>query len=174
MKSLATPQENHLKEMAILLAELSGKQQFIAEQTGMISEQETVIERKSELISEQKKRIAFLEEALRLSKVKRFAPSSEKSGQQSLFDEAEVEALQADDDETEAPSEGVVKKKKPGRKPFSDKLPREQIFIDLSEEEKAGAIDTFYSKVKEELDIIPAKVRILEYMQEKAIFVEQG
>lgn len=174
MKSLATPQENHLKEMAILLAELSGKQQFIAEQTGMISEQETVIERKSELISEQKKRIAFLEEALRLSKVKRFAPSSEKSGQQSLFDEAEVEALQADDDETEAPSEGVVKKKKPGRKPFSDKLPREQIFIDLSEEEKAGAIDTFYSKVKEELDIIPAKVRILEYMQEKAIFVEKG
>ncbi|MCK5190318.1 MAG: IS66 family transposase, partial [Methylococcales bacterium] len=26
--------------------------------------------------------------------------------------------------------------------------------------------------VKEELDIIPAKVRVLEYMQEKAVFIE--
>jgi len=173
MKSRATPNKNQPNDIAFLLAELSGKQQCITEQTDMISEQAVVIERKSELISEQQNRIAFLEEALRLSKVKRFAPSSEKSGQQSLFDEAEVEALQTDDDEFETPSDSTVKKKKTGRKPFSDKLPREQIFLDLSEEEKAGAIETFYSKVKEELDIIPAKVRILEYMQEKAIFVEQ-
>ena len=43
----------------------------------------------------------------------------------------------------------------------------------MTEEEKEGAIDTFFTKVKEELDIIPAKVRVLEYMQEKAVFVEQ-
>jgi len=42
------------------------------------------------------------------------------------------------------------------------------------DEEKEGAINTFYSKVKEELDIVPAKVRILEYMQEKAVFVDNG
>ncbi|MDT9693922.1 transposase, partial [Streptomyces sp. P9(2023)] len=29
---------------------------------------------------------------------------------------------------------------------------------------------TFFAKVKEELDIVPAKVRVLEYMQEKAVF----
>lgn len=67
---------------------------------------------------------------------------------------------------------GSDTKKKPGRKPFSDKLPREQIFIYLTDEEKEGAIDTFFTKVKEELDIIPAKVRVLEYMQEKAVFVK--
>ncbi len=63
-------------------------------------------------------------------------------------------------------------KKKPGRKPFLDKLPRKQVYLYLSDEEKQGSIDTFFTKVKEELDIIPAKVRVLEYMQEKAVFVE--
>ncbi|MCK5893918.1 MAG: hypothetical protein KAG53_05810 [Endozoicomonadaceae bacterium] len=63
---------------------------------------------------------------------------------------------------------------KRGRKGLSKNLPRHQIHIDLSDEEKAGAIDTFYSVVKEELDIEPAKARVIEYLQEKAIFVEKG
>ncbi len=67
-----------------------------------------------------------------------------------------------------------MQKKKPGRKGFSEKIAREQIFINLPDDEKVGAIDTFYSKVKEELDIVPAKVRILEYMQEKAVFINDG
>tara|TARA_R110000764_G_scaffold54744_1_gene119358 strand:- start:1997 stop:2161 length:165 start_codon:yes stop_codon:yes gene_type:complete len=37
----------------------------------------------------------------------------------------------------------------------------------LTEAEKIGATSTFFSKVKEELDIVPAKVRVLEYWQEK-------
>ena len=57
-----------------------------------IDELSRVIESKSEVISQQKKRIDILEEALRLSKIKRFAPSSEQSQQTSLFDEAENEA----------------------------------------------------------------------------------
>ncbi len=64
--------------------------------------------------------------------------------------------------------------KKPGRKGFSADIPREQIYIDLPAEDKVGAIDTFYSKVREELDIEPAKVRVLEYMQEKAVFSTDG
>jgi transposase len=60
---------------------------------------------------------------------------------------------------------------KKGRKPFSDKLPRIQVFNYLSEEEKVGAIDIFFVKVREELDIIPAQVQVLEYMQEKATFL---
>ena len=149
---------------------------LLLEKEQAIDELTRVVELKSGVISEQKKRILILEEALRLSKIKRFAPSSEQSQQYSLFDEAEVESSEADDSSEEEDSDAVTptkKKKKPGRKPFSDKLPREQIFIHLTDEEKQGAIDTFYTKVKEELDIIPAKVRILEYMQEKAIFVEQ-
>ena len=139
---------------------------------------------KSEVIASLKQRIQILEEALRLSKVKRFAPSSEQSQQLSLFDEAEVESTldleSATDDVTATDDEGLEsaatelakQKQKTGRKPFADSLPREQIFISLSDAEKAGAIDTFFTKVKEELDIIPAQVRVLEYMQEKAVFLK--
>ena len=140
------------------------------------------VELKSEVIASLKQRIELLEEALRLSKIKRFAPSSEQSGQMSLFDDAEVGAtveFEAVDD-IEAIEEAVdlesiepsQPKQKPGRKPFAANLPRVQIFITLSDEEKAGAISTFFTKVKEELDIIPAQVRVLEYMQEKAVFLE--
>ena len=140
------------------------------------------VELNSEVIASLKQRIELLEEALRLSKIKRFAPSSEQSGQMSLFDDAEVEATVEFEavDEGEAIEAGVASetsepsqpKQKPGRKPFAANLPRVQIFITLSDEEKAGAISTFFTKVKEELDIIPAQVRVLEYMQEKAVFLE--
>ncbi|BCG62674.1 MAG: transposase, IS66 family [Methyloprofundus sp.] len=153
---------------------------LLFEKDQTIDELTRVVEIKSGVISEQQKRIRILEEALRLSKIKRFAPSSEQSHQTSLFDEAENEvdgneesegADEALADENQASSTDT--KKKPGRKPFSDKLPREQVFIRLTEAEKEGAIDTFFTKVKEELDIIPAKVRVLEYMQEKAVFVDR-
>jgi len=125
-----------------------------------IDELTRVVKSNSEVISKQKKHIAILEEALRLSKIKRFAPSSEQSQQLSLFDEAENEAdsdsdesldqaLDCEDEENiedEQPSSSTKEKKKPGRKPFSDKLPREQIFLHLSDEEKQGAIDTFSKK----------------------------
>ena len=35
---------------------------------------------------------------------------------------------------------------------------------------KKGAISTFFSKVKEELEFIPARVNVIEYWQEKAVF----
>ena len=155
---------------------LSDSIALLLEKEQAIDELTRVVELKSGVISEQKKRILILEEALRLSKIKRFAPSSEQCHQHSLFDEAEVESSKTDDSSEEEDSDAVTpteNKKKPGRKPFSDKLPREQVFIYLTDEEKQGAIDTFYTKVKEELDIIPAKVRVLEYMQEKAVFIEQ-
>jgi len=163
-----------------MLAELLKKAQRVDELT-------QTVELKSEVIASLNQRIQLLEEALRLSKIKRFAPSSEQSGQVSLFDDAEVEATIDFEaataeavDEVEAIEEDMASetiehsqpKQKPGRKPFSDNLPRQQIFITLSDEEKVGAITTFFTKVKEELDIIPAQVRVLEYMQEKAVFLE--
>lgn len=157
---------------------------LVLEQALRIAELTQLVDRKSDVISAQKNRIHALEELLRLSKVKRFAPSSEQSQQASLFDEAEVAAefgLETTTDATEeealaevlepAASEPPKTRQKPGRKPFSSTLPREQIFITLSDADKAGAIDTFFTKVREELDIIPAQVRILEYMQEKAVFM---
>jgi len=138
-----------------------------------------VIDKKSSVIAEQQKRIRILEEYLRLAKQKQFGRSSEKHpGQGEFFNEAELVACAADESEEEIQETADVEEKAPqkkrGRKGFSEAIPREQIHIDLSDEDKEGAIDTFYTKVKEELDIEPAKVRILEYMQEKAVFVEKG
>jgi len=146
----------------------------------IILEQQQIIEKKSRVIEQHEARIRLLEEFLRLEKHKRFSHSSEKlPGQGELFNEAEL--LHCDSDEVEEPdteapeaNDETQPKKKPGRKGFSDSIPREQVFIHLTDEEKEGAISTFYSKVKEELDIVPSKVRILETMQEKAVFVDEG
>lgn len=138
----------------------------------LIEDRDHLIEQKSHVIDVQKRRIAQLEEYLRLEKSRHYGPSSEKHpGQGELFNEAEQIA-----DEAELPQvpEKLVKKSKAGRKGLSDKLPREQVYLNLTEAEKEGATNTFYSKIKEELDIIPAKVRVLEYMQEKAVFAQDS
>jgi len=138
----------------------------------LIEDRDDLIEQKSHVIDVQKRRIAQLEEYLRLEKSRHYGPSSEKHpGQGELFNEAEQIA-----DEAQRPQapEKPAKKSKAGRKGLSDKLPREQVYLNLTEAEKEGATNTFYSKIKEELDIIPAKVRVLEYMQEKAVFAQDG
>ncbi len=135
-----------------------------------LQEKNDIIDKKSDVIAQQKQRIEILEEYLRLANSKRFGPSSEQTPpeQGNLFNEAEVTSEPEQEElELSTPSEP---KAKTGRKPFAKNLPRHQIFTYLSDEEKAGAINTFFVKVREELDIIPAKIQILEYMQEKAVF----
>lgn len=124
-------------------------------------------------------RIQLLEELLRLKQIQKFAASSEKSAHQHhLFDEAELEAeidaqrdLLPDDVEEENTACTPNKRRSRG---FSDQLLRERIELTLSEEEKAGASKTFFTKVKEELKFIPAQLKVLEYWQEKAVFQQGG
>ena len=124
---------------------------------------------------EKEARIEVLEEVIRHLKIKRFMPSSEKTNvdQFLLFDESELctdPELEMHEKKNEKKNKDTSSNKPRGRKPLSKDLPREQIFLYLTDEEKNGAKSTFFAKVKEELDIIPAKVRVLEYMQEKAVF----
>lgn len=146
-----------------------------------ISDNQTEIERLRALLAEKEaqlqsksERIEILEEVVRYLKIKRFTPSSEKTNadQLLLFDEAELctdPELEAHEKQDEDQSKKDTAKPR-GRKPLSSDLPREQIFLYLTDEEKTGAKSTFFAKVKEELDIVPAKIRVLEYMQEKAVF----
>jgi len=134
--------------------------------------QQQIIEQQSRIIAEQQKRLALLEEQIRWLRAKRFGPSSEQSHEQlSLFeDEPPPEPPAREPQSPESPS----KKRRGGRKGLSPDLPRQTIYLRLSDEEKAGAVETFFVKVKEELDIQPAKVQVLEYWQEKAVFIESG
>jgi transposase len=127
---------------------------------------------KDQLIREQAKHIRLLEEYLRLARVQRFGASSEKLAFQSdLFDEAELETTLGAYEQQLAEDEVVRPRPKTRQRGFSETLPRVQIRLALSEEEKAGASKTFFTKVKEELDFIPARVQVREYWQEKAVFV---
>nr|WP_263641634.1 IS66 family transposase [Vibrio fortis] len=127
-------------------------------------------------LQSQSARIAILEEVVRHLKLKRFAPSSEKTSadQFLLFDESELctdpDLTAFENEQANKSTQGDNDTQPRGRKPLSKDLPREQIFLYLTDEEKTGAKSTFFAKVKEELDIVPAKIRVLEYMQEKAVF----
>ncbi len=146
---------------------------LIAEKDRLIDDHQQVIANDQRRIVEQAKRIRLLEEQLRLANQKRFGSSSEKLAyQKGLFDEAELEERLDELDEELAEDEPSEPKapRKQKRKGFSDKLPRVRIELTLSDEEKQGAANTFFTKVKEELDIVPAQARVLEYWQEKAVF----
>lgn len=162
-------------EAADSLASSSSEVANIHDLLALLEQQNQVIEKKSCVIEEQKKRIAILEEYLRLERAKRFGPSSEKNlNQGELFNEAEDACGPESEEESASPIDEIpAAKKSGGRKGLSSSIPRHQVHISLSEEEKAGAIDTFYTIVKEELDIVPAKARVIEYLQEKAVFLDE-
>jgi hypothetical protein len=163
--------------LVIALTEQSRK---LDEQYDINNEQHDIINKKSHVIGEQQKQINLLEEQLRLLRHQRYGKSSEKNDAQGeLFNEAELLSDQEEpkDSEAELKKEqpDPPKKKKKGRSRLSHDLPRKKILLRLSDKQKQGAIDTFFVTVKEELDITPAKVQVLQYQQEKAVFLdEQG
>ena len=122
-------------------------------------------------ITEQQRYIALLEEYLRLAKAQKYGPSSEKLAfQGDLFDEAELEVTLSELEAELHEEDHVRPKSKTRQRGFSPSLARVRIELTLSEDEKAGAARTFFTKVKEELEFIPAKLQVLEYWQERAVF----
>jgi len=109
----------------------------------------------------------------------RYGKSSEKNVLQEdwLADEAERFADGEPDpedgeiaaDEAAEPSDKPKPRKGRG-KGFSKDLPRIKKYLELSEAERTNALETFFVKVKEELDIIPARVQVIEHWQEKAVY----
>ncbi len=168
---------------AQLLKLLAGERAKNAQVESRFSEHLKLVERQAveykEHLHQRDKRILLLEELLRLRKTQKFAASSEKLPfQVALFDEAELESAiedlmdQVQDDAiAESANQKKQKKQKQSRnRGFSASLERVRIELALSDAEKAGADSTFFSKVKEELEYIPAVMKVLEYWQEKAVF----
>jgi transposase len=154
---------------------LSALWSLLTQKDQQLSDHQHTIQSQHQQIQSQAKLIQLLEEKLRLAQLKRFAASSEKMPYQiDFFDEAELEVALSDLEQAEGEGEDKPssKRKKAPREGYSEDLPRERIEMRLTEAEKAGAERTYFSKVKEELDIVPAKARVLEYWQEKAVFPE--
>lgn len=118
--------------------------------------------------------IQRLREQLKLLLAKRFGPSSEKVSpdQLGLFNEAESEARTLPEAE---PGESVPvaahARKRGGRKPLPDYLPRVRIEHDLPEAQKTCSCGCSLTRIGEEsseqLDIVPAQVRVLQHVRLK-------
>lgn len=176
--ALQSPDLNTLPA-AELVSLVAGLQQQLADQNAALLDKDAQLKSQSSALKQRDVYITLLEELLRLEKVRKFAASSEKLPHQSrLFDEAElefdIEALreQLPDDLEEKASPRAARPQR--QRGFSPNLQRERIELTLSDEEKAGALKTFFTKIKEELQYIPAQLKVLEYWQEKAVFEQDN
>jgi transposase len=170
MQTACKTQEKQVASPSVPAEELD---RLLAEKDQAIADRDRVIADHRHVIDELQKLLALKEELLRLAKQKRFGSSSEKLPfQGDFFDEAELEQALSDVEQQLAEAGEPTRTKTPRNKRagFSDQLPRVRVELALSDQEKAGASRTFFTKVKEELDIVPAKARVIEYWQEKAVF----
>ena len=121
-----------------------------------------------------KAQVLTLQEQLNLALAKRYAASSEKISpdQVCLFDEPEVAILATDDTDDDVIVIPAHTRKKRGRKPLPDNLPRVDVVHDLPESERHcdhdGRLLTEIDEViSEQLDIIPAKIQVIRHIRKK-------
>ncbi len=194
MQPARKPQLNQLDEVNLsqvqwlqLLADSNAKYAQLESQfsehlqrvEAQVDAHQAALHQRDHQLRQRDNRIILLEELLRLRKIQKFTASSEKLAFQiSLFDEAELESAiedlfnQAADEIADEPDEQEPPRKSTRKSGFAANLERIRIELALSDTEKAGASRTFFTKVKEELEYIPAVMKVLEYWQEKAVFAQ--
>jgi len=146
----------------------------------LVIEQQQSIVKQQQTIEHKDQRIAVLEEFIRLEKLRRFAARSEKAPrQQELFNEAELsvaaEQALADQEEQQPQADAGCtqkpRKSKPSRKPLPPELPRVRVEHELPAAERhcgcGGERTAIGEETSEQLDILPAKVRVLVNVRTK-------
>ena len=108
-------------------------------------------------------------EEYRLEVYKRFARSSEKeTNQQELFEETE-QTVAAEEEQTT--TIGSHERKKPGRKPIDEHLPRVNILHDIAEGERHCAcgheLERFSEEVSERIQVIPEQMYVERHIRPK-------
>jgi len=121
-------------------------------------------------------KIDYLEEQLRLLKNELFGRKSEKPTRQDrdqipLFNSAGIEADKTADLAEETVVHPSHSRRKGGRKPLPEELPRVEVIHDLSEAEKMCAcghlMSRFGQEVCEKLDYVPAKIQVIRHIRYK-------
>lgn len=118
--------------------------------------------------------VILLQEQLNLALAKRYAASSEKISpdQVCMFDEAEADVPAIEDADDNVLFVPAHKRKKRGRKPLPDNLPRIDVIHDLPESERHCDHDGLLlaeidEVISEQLDIIPAKIQVIRHIRKK-------
>jgi transposase len=128
-------------------------------------------------LSELRERNTHLEEQIRLYRAMLYGRKSEKNNeaeknQLGLFNEAEETAsVSSLEEKPQEITVGSHTRKKSGRRPLPEDLPREEVIHDLAEEEKLCPCGSDLSRIGEEvsekLDIVPARVRVIKHVRYK-------
>jgi transposase len=136
----------------------------------LLAERDAQLERREQTIEQ-------LREQINVLLAKRYGASSEKvaEAQLGLFNEAELEAALADDAQEEAtPTSEVAahRRARPKRTPLPEHLPRIDIEHPLPQAERlcphhGVALERFGEETSEQLDIVPAKIRVLRHIRGK-------
>ncbi len=141
-----------------------------------------VVEQKIEQLTTENQRYKFqvltLTEQLNLALARRYAASSERLSpdQIGLFDEAELEGETESDIDALADDEDITvaahRRKKRGRKPLPEHLPRIDVVHELAEDERRCDHDgqllaEIGEVISEQLDIVPAKIQVTRHIRKK-------
>ncbi|MGB5305643.1 MAG: IS66 family transposase [Gammaproteobacteria bacterium] len=147
---------------------------LVADQTTKLDD---VTARNEQLTTENqhyKNQVLTLQEQLNLALAKRYAASSEKISpdQVCLFDEAEADVSAIEDADDDAILVPAHTRKKRGRKPLPDNLPRVDIIHELPASERHCDHDgqllvEIDEVISEQLDIIPAKIQVIRHIRKK-------
>jgi len=142
----------------------------------LISLVNSLVENYEQKLQQRDTFIDALQQELQLAKLRHYGRKSEKdldgAIQSDLFDEA-IAPNNSDEIETVEASITVSshKRKKSGRKPLPKDLPRVQQIHDLADNEKVCCCGVELTQIgtetSEQLDIIPAKVQVIEHVRLK-------
>lgn len=137
----------------------------------------------TEHYSEEKRRYEIenklLREQVLLMKSKLFGRKTEKlssadeATQEILFDEVYVEAEEESSQEEPAIEVPAHTRRKSGRKPLPEGLPRVEVIHDLKEEEKVCGcgctMERIGQETTEQLDIVPARMQVIRHIRYKYV-----
>ena len=135
-------------------------------------EQSARLDQQAAQLESQKSYIEALEEALRLGRHQRFASSSEATPKEQLgfFDEAEATLAEAESEADEVQVPAHTRKRRGGRKPLPEALPRVELVHDLEDKtcpHDGHALEEIGRETSEQLDVVPARVQVIRHVRPK-------
>ena len=135
----------------------------------------SLTDKNTQLLAENQRikfQVLLLQEKLNIALAQRYAARSERCApdQIRLFNEAEVDADIALDEDATAVTVAAHPRKKCGRKPLPDNLPRIDVIHELPQAERycphdGAPLAAISAVISEQLDIIPAQIRVLRHIR---------
>ena len=150
------------QENARIQGELAQVRQELLDKESALEQRESFIEQ--------------LKEALILARNRKFAASAEslRSLQSEIFNEPEQEAEESASgvEEVNPIEVPAHRRRRRGRKPLPDELPRVEVIHDLTDDEKVcphdgHALKEIGAKVSEQLDIIPMQIQVIRHIRKQ-------